>query len=164
MVALPSPFVPLLYHTLRDLSRGFFNFFYFFGWWLHWNWLKRWVSLHTVTHGVHQFPTSLVTNYFPLDTLIVSQLGWFVKGFFTFFFESPDFITTLALWWLLGCLTSPLDTLIISQVLRLVKGFFNFFCQGRLLGGVALGDFHSVVALSPLDNDSIPHSTPKVNR
>ena len=26
-VALPSPFVPLLYHTLRDLSRGFSNFF-----------------------------------------------------------------------------------------------------------------------------------------
>ena len=27
MVALPSPFVPLLYHTLRGLSRGFLNFF-----------------------------------------------------------------------------------------------------------------------------------------
>ena len=27
VVALPSPFVPLLYHTLRDLSRGFLNFF-----------------------------------------------------------------------------------------------------------------------------------------
>lgn len=25
-VALPSPFVPLLYHTLRGLSRGFFRF------------------------------------------------------------------------------------------------------------------------------------------
>ena len=25
-VALPSPFVPLLYHTLRDLSRGFLHF------------------------------------------------------------------------------------------------------------------------------------------
>ena len=27
VVALPSPFVPLLYHTLRGLSRGFLNFF-----------------------------------------------------------------------------------------------------------------------------------------
>ena len=27
VVALPSPFVPLLYHTLRRLSRGFLNFF-----------------------------------------------------------------------------------------------------------------------------------------
>ena len=27
VVALPSPFVPLLYHNLGSLSRGFFNFF-----------------------------------------------------------------------------------------------------------------------------------------
>ena len=27
LVALPSPFVPLLYHTLRGLSRGFLHFF-----------------------------------------------------------------------------------------------------------------------------------------
>ena len=42
-------------------------------------------SFYTVTHGGHQFPTSLVTHYFPLDALIVSQLGQFVKGFFIFF-------------------------------------------------------------------------------
>ena len=42
-------------------------------------------SFRTVTHGGHQFPTSLVTHCFPLDTLIVSQLGRFVKGVFTFF-------------------------------------------------------------------------------
>ena len=81
-------FVPLLYHTLSGLSRGFFNFFYSFGRWLRRNWLKRWASFHTVTHGGHQFPTSLVTHGFPLDTLIVSQLGRFVKGFLHFFSAS----------------------------------------------------------------------------
>jgi hypothetical protein len=53
-VALPSPFVPLLYHTLRGLSRGFFEDFCLP--------LSTWFL----------FPS-------PLDTLIVTQLGWFVK-------------------------------------------------------------------------------------
>ena len=61
----------------------------------------------------------------------------------------------------MGC--SPY-ILIVAHLELFVKGFFNFFCQGRLLGGVALGDFHSVVALSPLDNDSIPQTTPECNR
>lgn len=42
-------------------------------------------SFRTVTHGGHQFPTSLVTHCFPLDTLIVSQLGRFVKRFLPLF-------------------------------------------------------------------------------
>ena len=76
-------------------------------------------SFRTVTHGGHQFPTSLVTHYFPLDALIVSQLGRFVKGVFYIFFreEALDYCSALAygiptLRWLYR--VSPLDTIIIT--------------------------------------------------
>ena len=69
---LPS-FVPLLYHTLRGLSRGFSNFF------------EKSFRL-ALSHSYQCLGVcGLLPS--PLDTLIVSQLGRFVKGFFTFFFE-----------------------------------------------------------------------------
>ena len=140
-------FVPLLYHTLSGLSRGFFNFFYSFGRWLRRNWLKRWASFHTVTHGGHQFPTSLVTHGFPLDTLIVSQLGRFVKGFFTFFFRLPDFITTLALLEASRLITSPwhyrlyhtCPQIAIGKIHKIGKNNYLLFVQlfaWQIAGGV----------------------------
>ena len=83
VVALPSPFVPLLYHTLRGLSRGFLHF------------LRA--DLRSVFLA-DAFSTALgwsvVTlprhSLSPLDTLIVSQLGRFVKGFFQLFFRASS--------------------------------------------------------------------------
>ena len=63
-VALPSPFVPLLYHTLRGLSRGFSNFFSL----LSDDFFKEvWKvgRVPIVTHRGHQFPISLPTNRLP---------------------------------------------------------------------------------------------------
>ena len=64
-------------------------------------------------------------------TLIVSQLGRFVKGFPTFsqnfFFESTYARATLAVASIRLRLPSPLDTLIVSHIGRFVKGFFRNF-------------------------------------
>ena len=66
-IALPSPFVPLLYHTLRGLSRGFFEIFS--------NFFCPFLSIRS---GLVS-PAYLAS---PLDfSYIVSQLGRFVKGF-----------------------------------------------------------------------------------
>ena len=53
--ALPSPFVPLLYHNLGDLSRGFWNFFQrtFFTRCAPHPWClvdSSWLLLHCITH------------------------------------------------------------------------------------------------------------------
>ena len=61
VVALPSPFVPLLYHTFKGLSRGFFNFF------------EKSFRL-ALSHSYQCLGVcGLLPS--PLDTLIVSQLG-----------------------------------------------------------------------------------------
>ena len=66
-VALPSPFVPLLYHTLRGLSRGIFAF----------------AGLFLL--GVPYHPSWRPLRGLPLDcSYIVPHLEWFVKGFPTF--------------------------------------------------------------------------------
>ena len=67
-VALPSPFVPLLYHTLRGLSRGIFAF----------------AGLFLL--GVPHHPSWCPLRGLPLDcSYIVPHLEWFVKGFLHFF-------------------------------------------------------------------------------
>ena len=121
-----STFVPLLYHTLSGLSRGFFNFFYSFGRWLRRNWLKRWASFHTVTHGGHQFPTSLITHGFPLDTLIVSQLGEFVKRFFQLFSDFSFLANRTAILLLYPLLTS---LTLYHNLGDLSRGFLHFFSR-----------------------------------
>ena len=68
-----TSFVPLLYHTLRGLSRGFSKLFEKF--------------FRRVAHRLYPKVFCLELSP-PLDTLIVSQLGRFVKGFFTFFSKS----------------------------------------------------------------------------
>ena len=68
-----------------------------------------------------------------LHPYYITRMG-ICQEVFYIFFESPDFITTIALWWLLGCLTSPLDTLIISQVFQLVKGFLKNILELFLKG------------------------------
>ena len=71
VVALPSPFVPLLYHTLRGLSRGFWNFF------------QR-TFFTRCTHS----PIMVTLVGSPLDfSYIVSYIGRFVKGFLWNFFK-----------------------------------------------------------------------------
>ena len=77
--------------------------------------------------------TPLLPCFPHLHPYYITRMG-ICQEVFYIFFESPDFITTIALWWLLGCLTSPLDTLIISQVLRLVKGFFQNILELFLKG------------------------------
>ena len=71
-----TSFVPLLYHTLRSLSRGLSNFF------------EKSFRL-ALSHSYQCLGVcGLLPS--PLDALIVSQLGRFVKGFFTFFFDDWD--------------------------------------------------------------------------
>ena len=71
----------------------------------------------------------------PLDILIVTQLGRFVKReFFADF--SRSFFTRCTLITLLGapCGGFPLDTLIISQLGRFVKGLMTETCTKRFCG------------------------------
>ena len=79
-LCLPSPFVPFLYHTLRDLSRGFSNFF------------EKSFRL-ALSHSYQCLGVcGLLPS--PLDTLIVSQLGRFVKGFLKNFSKISSVVAT----------------------------------------------------------------------
>ena len=92
VLRFPS-FVPLLYHTLRGLSRGFWKIFQKFLRLLQLGWS---VTVHprSTSCGSHQVTSSLDCPLPPLDTLIVSQLGWFVKRFFS---PNANFISVLVL-------------------------------------------------------------------
>ena len=113
-------FVPLLYHTLEVLSRGFCKLF-----------------IHTVTFSfgdsadlLGYSPGSLLL---PLDTSIVSQLGRFVKRFFevrfsgSFYSHTHKALAKSFAWqqvptrdWFVS--SSPLDTLIVSQLGGICQG------------------------------------------
>ena len=79
--SFPSP-LPLLYHTLRGLSRGFSNFF-----------SER--PLWDLNPSARDPAFNLVGTHL-LTPLLYHNLGDLSRGFLHFC-ESPDFITTIAL-------------------------------------------------------------------
>ena len=80
------PFVPLLYHTLRDLSRGNFSFAdFFYSVYLVTHsgapWLPSWLLLHCTTHReVCQEEISIFLKFFDLTAYNHYWLGCFPIG------------------------------------------------------------------------------------
>ena len=107
---IPISFVPLLYHTLRGLSRGFLHFF-------SWLFPVCVVVLRFLLTVEGTFP-KLGTHSFLLTSLLYHNLGDLSRGFSNFFEKSFRLALSHSYQCLgvCGLLPSPLDTLIVSQL------------------------------------------------